>query len=250
MADIICMECKANVSDEPGYCTECGFPFDNKQPVPSDVAAAEPGIEHPADVAAGQSADAPPMVVVADDAAAAPLVSDGTTGVPQDNVATGEPAVAAQNDAVEETASPQQNEAVVAVVPPAPEPNVVVMPQLDTILRSLSAVAIEVKDLQSRVDEIKEELDSRPAPSLDNTEKILADVIGRLDAITSVQNAIKTSVQQDTPDKSKKKLLAAFYKTLNSPNSMFEYMFYICIIQVIFVIVNLFLAAYIVTLVR
>jgi hypothetical protein len=240
MADIICMECKANVSDEPGYCTECGFPFDNKQPVPSDVAAADPVIEHPADVTADEPAGAPPMVAVAG-------VGDTATepgSATPDHVATEEPVVAAQ------TAGLQQNEAVIDAEPPAAQPNVVVMPQLDTILRSLSAVAIEVKDLQSRVDEIKEELDSRPAPSLDNTEKILADVIGRLDAITSVQNAIKTSVQQDTPDKSKKKLLAAFYKTLNSPNSMFEYMFYICIIQVIFVIVNLFLAAYIVTLVR
>jgi hypothetical protein len=48
----------------------------------------------------------------------------------------------------------------------------------------------------------------------------------------------------------KKSLLAAFYKTLNSPNSMFDYMFYITVVQIIFVVVNLFLVAYIVTLVR
>jgi hypothetical protein len=232
------MECKANVSDESGYCTECGFPFDSKQPEPDGVAATDPVIERPSEVTADEPADATTAV----------QLNSVVAAEPANGSATEELSGVTPNDADAQTARQQQNEA--ESKPPAVEPNIVVMPQLDTILRSLSAVAIEVKDLQSRVDEIKEELDARPAPSLDNTEKILADVIGRLDAITSVQNAIKTSVQQDTPDKSKKKLLAAFYKTLNSPNSMFEYMFYICIIQVIFVIVNLFLAAYIVTLVR
>lgn len=213
MADIICMECKANVSDEPGYCTECGFPFDSKQPEQSDVASNEAANSQPAAVSADVAASTQPTDV-----------------------------------AVDET--PQQNDAAGTGDTPAAQPNIVVMPQLDTILRSLSAVALEVKDLQSRVDEIKEDLDSRTAPSTDNTEKILADIIARLDAITSVQNTIKTSVEQDSPQKSKKNLLSAFYRTLNSPNSMFEYMFYICIVQIIFVIVNLFLAAYVVTLVR
>lgn len=226
MADIICMECKATVSDEPGYCSECGYPFDSKQPEQNDTAA-------------DMVATAQPIVAVADESGAT-----HPDDVAEDMVST------QPNDAVAgDTVSPQNN-AVDAGDTPVAQPNVVVMPQLDTILRSLSAVALEVKDLQSRVDEIKEELDSRPAPSEDKTEKILADIIGRLDAITSVQNAIKTSVEQETPQKKKKNLLAAFYRTLNSPNSMFDYMFYICVVQIIFVIANLFLAAYIVTLVR
>lgn len=201
MADIICAECKATVSDEPGYCTECGYPFDGTQPEQNDVAADEAVTAQQGETAAG------------------------------------------------DTASEQQEETAAAEPAPA-EPNTVVTTPLDIILRSLSAVALEVKDLQSRVDEIKQDLDSRPAPKEDNTEKMLADVVARLDALTSVQNAIKASVEQESAQKKKKNLLTAFYRTLNSPNSMFDYMFYICIVQAIFVMVNLFLAAYIVTLVR
>lgn len=201
MADVICAECKATVSDEPGYCTECGFPFDGRSPETADAAVGE------------------------------------TVAVPQDSVAAGEAAGTEQHgDAAAGEAAAQ--------------PHTVVTTPLDIIVRSLNAVALEVKDLQSRVDEIKQDLDSRPVPSTENAEKMLADIVGRLDAITSVQNVIKTSVEQETQAKKKKNLLSAFYRTLNSPNSMFEYMFYICVVQIIFVIVNLFLAAYIVTLVR
>ena len=78
----------------------------------------------------------------------------------------------------------------------------------------------------------------------------MADIAGKLDVITSVTSAKKVDGQADDPKKTKKELLAAFYKTLNSPNSMFEYMFYLCVVQIVFVIVNLFLVTYIVTLVR
>lgn len=198
MADIICAECKATVSDEPGYCTECGYPFDGTQPEQNDA------------------------------------VADEAITAQQDDTAAGD------------NTSAQQEETAAAPV----QPNTVVTTPLDIITRSLNAVVLEIKDLQSRVDEIKQDLDARPAPKEDNTEKILADVVARLDALSSVQNAIKASVEQESAQKKKKNLLAAFYRTLNSPNSMFDYMFYICIVQVIFVIVNLFLAAYIVTLVR
>ena len=117
-------------------------------------------------------------------------------------------------------------------------------------MRSLSAIGSAMKELQERVDGIRQDLTSRSLSSAESTQNMLMEISAKLDAISSVQSSIQAAVQPDDPKKSKKGLIAAFYKTLNSPNSMFEYMFYICIVQVVFVIVILFMAAYIVTLVR
>lgn len=175
MADIICVECKSTVSDESGYCPECGYPFDST-PIVDDTAAV-------------------------------------------DEVISTEPTPAGT-------------------------------PPLDIIVRSLNSIGSEMKELQERVDGIRQDLNSTSLSSTENTQKMLMEFSAKLDAISSVQNTIKAAVQADDPKKTKKGLIAAFYKTLNSPNSMFEYMFYICIVQVVFVIVILFMAAYIVTLVR
>lgn len=174
MADIICVECKANVSDESGYCPECGFPFDSQSVQIDDV------------------------------------VGEGDTA----------------------------------------QPNTVVTTPLDIILRSLNSVGLEMKELQGRVDGIRQDLNSHSMSAADSTQKMLTEISAKLDAISSVQNSMRAAVQSAEPKKTKKQLLSAFYKTLNSPNSMFEYMFYICIVQIVFVIATLFLAAYVVTLVR
>lgn len=123
-------------------------------------------------------------------------------------------------------------------------------PQLDIVLRSMKAVSADMKELQMTVDAIKQELDSRAIASTDNTQSILAEITRKLDAITSASSAKSSDIQKDSSEKTKKELLATFYKTLNSPNSMFEYMFYISVVQIVFVIVNLFLVTYIVTLVK
>lgn len=173
MADIICVECKANVSDESGYCPECGFPFDSQSVQNDDV------------------------------------VGEGNTA----------------------------------------QPNTVVTTPLDIILQSLNSVGLEMKELQDRVDGTRQDLNSQSMSAADSTQKMLTEISAKLDAISSVQNSMKAA-QSAEPKKTKKQLLSAFYKTLNSPNSMFEYMFYICIVQIVFVIATLFLAAYVVTLVR
>lgn len=179
MAEIICEECKAAVSDESGYCTECGFPFGGGQTEVKAAAEAE--------------VDAEARVV---------------------------------------------------------QPETVVVTPLDIITRSLNSVGVEIKELQDRVAEVRQELVSSSSLSADNTQRMLAEITRRLDGVVSAQNEMKNSLLPDPAKKSKKELLAAFYKTLNSPNSMFEYMFYICVVLLVFVVVNLFLVAYVVTLVR
>lgn len=166
MAEIICIECKANVSDVSGYCPECGYPFDTACTVQSAVVAGE------------------------------------AESIPQKAIDT---------------------------------------PPLDTILLSLDSVTREIRELQRTVTEIS---------SADNTRNLLEEIGKKLDTLAAVASIKGTDAPSATPKKSKKELLALFYKTLNSPNSMFEYMFYICVIQVVFVVVILFLVTYAVMLVR
>ena len=166
MADIICIECKTNVSDASGYCPECGYPFDT----------------------------APP-------------------GLNSDSV--GDAQIAQQEGSN--------------------------TPSLDMVFEALNGVRMEMNDLQKAVAELKQDVSSRSMLSETSTQKILAEISIKLDTITSANESAQSS---------KKGFLAAFYKTLNSPNSMFEYMFYICVAQILFVVVSLFLIAYIVTLIR
>jgi hypothetical protein len=177
MADIICAECSATVSDESEHCTECGYPFENAQ---SDQDNRVSDVESNGDIPS----------------------------------------------------------------------NTVVTTPLDILLRSMDSVALEIKGLEGRLDGIRQELSSLSMLSMDTTQKNMAEISAKIDTVVSLQNALKAATPADNPKKTKKELLAAFYKTLNSPNSMFEYMFYICVVQIIFIVVILFLAAYIVTLVR
>lgn len=111
--------------------------------------------------------------------------------------------------------------------------------QSDKIPGLLDSIRADIHELQRTVDEIKQDFASQSSVSAANTQKTLTEVTMKLDTIASA-----------LPKETKQKLLAAFYKTLNSPNSMFEYMFYICIVQIIFVTVSLFMVAYVVKLVR
>lgn len=174
MANVICAKCNLNVSDETGYCPECGDSFKDDQTEPASTTA---------------------------DAA--------------------------------ETAQPKS----------------IVTTPLDIILQSLNSIGAEVKGLQERVDGISR-IVSSPSTSEENTQKMLAGLSAKVETLASVLSAMKAASQTEAPPPKKKELLAAFYKTLNSPNSMFEYMFYLCIVQTVFVVVILFLAAYIVTLVK
>jgi hypothetical protein len=175
MAEIICAECKSHVSDDPGYCTECGFPFEKSQTIE------------------------------------------------ENNTATSAESVA---------------------------PNTIVTTPLDIILQSLNSVGTEIRELRNIIAVNQSDLNSRLMAAENETNTTLTEIAVKLDTIVTAQSAMMTSTRPDSPKKTKKELLAAFYKTLNSPNSMFEYMFYICVVQLVFVIVNLFLVTYIATLVR
>ena len=166
MADIICIECKTNVSDASGYCPECGYPFDT----------APPGLNSE--------------------------IVGGTQIVQQEDTNT---------------------------------------PSLDMVYDTLNSVRMEMNELQKAVTELKQDFSSHSLLAETNTQKMLAELSIKLDTIASATESVQSS---------KKGLLAAFYRTLNSPNSMFEYMFYICVAQIVFVVVSLFLIAYIVTLIR
>lgn len=175
MADILCVECKSEVSDESGYCPECGYPFENSQPVQENIVDAS-----------------------------------------VDNA----------------------------------QPNTVVTTPLDVILRSLDSLRSELEGVRGKIEESSQIMNTHLMTPDDSTQKMLADISTRIDTIAAMQVTMQAALQPDDHKKTKNALLTAFYKTLNSPNSMFEYMFYICVVQIIFVIVNLFLATYIVTLVR
>jgi hypothetical protein len=122
--------------------------------------------------------------------------------------------------------------------------------QLDVILESLDSVRLEMAELKRVVSGVQQDDHSHSMISADATQKVLTDIAAKLDSLAAVKYSKETEDPSDATKKTKKNLLAAFYKTLNSPNSMFEYMFYICVVQIVFVIVNLFLVTYIVTLVR
>ena len=175
MAEIICIECKASVSDLSGYCPECGFPFDAVHESQTNSVAGEP-----------------------------------------DN----------------------QEQKTIVTTP------------MDIILRALDSVRLELNELGKKVDEIKSDSGAQSISPVDNTPQLLAEIAKKLDTLASAKCTKEAEAQASDPAKAKKKLLSAFYKTLNAPNSMFEYMFYICVVQIIFVIVNLFLVTYIITLVR
>jgi hypothetical protein len=142
-----------------------------------------------------------------------------------------------------------QSIAVPGEVPGVQQKTITTTP-LDIILQSLDSVRLEINGLQRTVNDVRKDLDSLSMSSNENTQKVLTEIVAKLDNMSSVIIAREAGAKSETPQKKKIKLLEAFYKTLNSPNSMFEYMFYICVVQIIFVIVNLFLVTYIVTLVR
>lgn len=175
MAEITCMECKTTVSEESGYCPECGYPFDTPL-TPLDNSSSEKAPNDPQ-----------------------PAVNDKT---------------------------------------------------VDIILQTLDSVRREINELKNTVVEIRQNTDSHATLTAENTQKALGEIASKLDTMVSIASIKEAEAKAAPPKKTKKELLAAFYKTLNSPNSMFEYMFYICIVQIIFVVVNLFLVTYIVTLVR
>jgi len=125
-----------------------------------------------------------------------------------------------------------------------------VTPPSDIILQSLGSVKLEINDLQKSVNAVRQDYESLSKITTDTIQKSLAEITVKLGSLEAVVHAKTAEAQTAPPKKTKKELLAAFYKTLNSPNSMFEYMFYICIAQTIFIVVNLFLIAYVVTLVR
>lgn len=183
MADIICIECNAAVSDDSGYCPECGYPFDTptveqKEPASSDIFA-----------------DNNPDTILE------PLLVEAIPGI-------------------------------------------------DILQQTLDSIRGEIAELQRSTTEIRNEIDTKASISADSTRELLSAVTLKLDEIVLYNAKKEAEALAATAKETKKGLIAAFYKTLNSPDSMFEYMFYITVVQVIFVIVNLFLVAYIVTLVR
>ncbi len=222
MAEIVCIECKSSVSDESGYCPECGYPFDTVQPDQNSVVADDSG---------SVVANAAESVV----ANVAESVADDAGSVVADDA---------------ESAVADKTESVTAADANSAPPNTIVTTPMDIILGSLNSVGMEIKELRSKVNEIKQDVNSRITSSEESTQNMLTAIAGKLDAIVAANSAREKAAQTEPPKKTKKELLAVFYKTLNSPNSMFEYMFYICLVQIVFVIVNLFLVAYIVTLVR
>jgi hypothetical protein len=124
------------------------------------------------------------------------------------------------------------------------------IPLPEILQRSFEPLMVEMGELQRALADIKQNFDTHATISAEHTQKALTDIALKLDELARFNSIKEAEAQAITAKETKKGLLAAFYKTLNSPDSMFDYMFYISIVQIIFVVVNLFLVAYIVTLVR
>lgn len=160
-------------------------------------------------------------------------------GYPFEKAPAGEPVTEAAAAPQPATPAAAQQQAAVTTTP------------LDLIMRSLESVSLEVRGVRRELEELRDRNSSRPDQAQEGMQKTLADLSGKVDGLIQSQAALKGALQASPPEKkNKKELLAAFFQTLNAPNSMFEYLFYICVAQIIFVIVTLFLTAYIVTLVR
>jgi len=125
-----------------------------------------------------------------------------------------------------------------------------VTPPSDIILQSLGSVNSKSTICNSLLMPSGRIMNHSQKSQLTQFRNLLAEITVKLGSLEAAVHAKTAEAQTAPPKKTKKELLAAFYKTLNSPNSMFEYMFYICIAQTIFIVVNLFLIAYVVTLVR
>lgn len=116
----------------------------------------------------------------------------------------------------------------------------------DPASHSMDLLRSEIIELRGAVGDIKLTFDSQTAKSAEDTLRLLTEVNGKLDAIASAKSAQEKEAQAAA----KKKESPDATKSAGFSNAMFEYMFYMCIAQMVFVIVNLFLVAYIVTLVR
>jgi hypothetical protein len=123
-------------------------------------------------------------------------------------------------------------------------------PSPEVLLPILDSIRVELNELQRSVADLKRDSGANAATSAENSQKVLAEITMKLDALALFNSEKEAEAKATAVIATKKSLLAAFYKTLNSPNSMFEYMFYITVVQIVFVVVNLFLVAYIVTLVK
>lgn len=115
---------------------------------------------------------------------------------------------------------------------------------------SMDSLKREINDLEAIMKDIKLEINKFSQASVDNTSEILTNVNNSLKSITASISSINDLSHKEKPEKSKKEIFSAFCKSLNSPSTMLEYMFYLCVAQITFVIVILFIAAYIVTLIR
>ncbi|MDD2366426.1 MAG: hypothetical protein PHN84_09705 [Desulfuromonadaceae bacterium] len=184
MSEIICIECKNAVSDESGFCPECGYPF-------------ESGIQDTENIK--------------------------VTDKPVDNNINGE----FYSQAAFNTVSP------------------------DLFQQALDSINLNITRLQSSIENAAQNFDSITSKLTENNQKTLSEINLKLDEVVAFKLKMETEAQAVSGKDGLKDLLkTAFNKILNSPGSMFEYMFYMAIIQIIFVVVNLFLVAYIVTLVR
>jgi hypothetical protein len=116
----------------------------------------------------------------------------------------------------------------------------------DTFSQSLDLLRAEVMELRGAVGDIRQSFDSQAAKSAESTLKLLSEVNGKLDVMASA----KSAQEKEALATAQKKPSSETPKTAGFSNAMSEYMFYMCAAQLVFVIVNLFLVAYIVTLVR
>lgn len=133
---------------------------------------------------------------------------------------------------------------------PAETDDTITTPATEALRPILDSMRVELNELQRSVSDFKQDSAANAATSAENSQKVLAEITMKLDSLALFNSEKEAEAKAATVIATKKSLLTAFYKTLNSPNSMFEYMFYITVVQIVFVVVNLFLVAYIVTLVK
>ena len=124
------------------------------------------------------------------------------------------------------------------------------IPSSDMLQQTFDSLVTEMGELKRTITEIRQSFNSNSTISAENVQNALSAITLKLDELIQFNREKEAEAQAIAAKEANKGLLATFYKSLNSPSSMLDYMFYISVVQIIFVVVNLFLVAYIVTLVR
>ena len=137
--------------------------------------------------------------------------------------------IVAGADAIADAVAEDQDAAHITAIPLLP----------DMLQQTLDSLMAEIGEIQRTLIDIRQGAASNATISDENTQRALSAIDLKLDELARL-----------TSKKEAESKTIAVNEAKNTPNSLIDYTFYVAVVQIIFVVANLFLVAYIVTLVR